>query len=153
MNYSALHAEIALPAYADMSDTEIAAALNAETVQEIRDVPTSEARGLLLATGEWGALVLLARSQPSESVPAELIAAAITAEDTLRLTETIEVSDSVNWGAVQAMLGALTSAGVISVGTRDALLALRDTTTSRAAQIGLGLVRPGDIATARSTVA
>lgn len=141
MDYFALRDEIALPAYAGLSDTEIAVVLNAETVATIRDVPTHEARALLLATGEWAAIVLAARAGN---------AYAITAEDTLRLTETLQVaSNAAYWQAVQTLLGALVTDGALSSGTRDALLALRDTTTSRAAQLGLGVVQPCDVQTAR----
>lgn len=123
MDYAALKTEIALPAYDGLSDADIAAALNEQTVAGVRDVPTADARGLLLGTGEWGALVLLARST---TAPQEAVAAAITAEDTLRLTETLEVTKPAYWQAVQVLTSALVTAGVLSSGTRDALLAMRD---------------------------
>jgi hypothetical protein len=150
MDYAALRAEIAQPAYAGLSDAEIAAALNAE-IDAVRNVATSDARALLLATGEWGAITLLARQEPSESVPAEAIAAAITAIDTLKLTEVLETTKTPYWQAVQAMVAGLQAAGVLSEATGTALLGLRETTTTRAAQLGLGQVSPGDIQTARST--
>jgi hypothetical protein len=149
MNYAALKSEVAKPEYAGMSDAQIAAALNATTVETIRDVPTSEARALLLSTGEWGGIVMLARATPSETIPAEAVAAAITAEDTLRLTVTLELTRDAYWQAVQTLLGGLVAAGVLSAGTRAALLALRETTTSRAAQLGWSEIRTTDIETAR----
>lgn len=150
MDYAGLKAEIGLPAYAGMSDVEIAAALNAE-IDAVRDVATSDARALLLRTGEWGAITLLSRQVPSEAVPAEAVAAAITAIDTLRLTTTLETTKAPYWQAVQAMVAGLQAAGVLSEATGTALLALRQTTTTRAAVLGLGRVSPGDVQTARST--
>jgi hypothetical protein len=151
MNYAALQAEIVLPAYAGMDDDAIAAALNAETVETVRDVPTVDARELLLATGEWGALVLLARSTPASVAQAPVIAAAITAVETLRETTTLEVTKPANWTAMQTLVGTMQQAGVMSEGTGAALLALRDIHISRAAEIGWTAgVSAADVAAARS---
>lgn len=149
MDYEALKAEISLSVYDGMDDQAVADALNAKTVDAVRDVPTADVRGVLLSTGEWGGIVLLGRSAPSETLPAQLIAAAITAEDTLRLTETLESSKPDYWAAMQQLIGAIQSAGVISEATAEKLLTMRDIKISRATELGLPPVTPSDVQTAR----
>lgn len=150
MDYAALKAEIALPAYAGMSDAAIAAALNAATVDIVRKVPTWEARALLLATGEWGAIKLLSRQSPTMGTPeAQAVAVAITTIDSMTETTVLDADQADAFAAMQTMVGVLQAAGVLSAGTGAAMLALRNTKTSRAAQLGLGPVRPGDVAAAR----
>lgn len=108
-----------------------AEALNAQTDTVPRDILATDARAILLVTGEYGALVLLSRQTPSVSVPAALVAAAISAIATLDQSVTIQVTDPVKWGAVQTMLAAFVAAGAISETSRDALLAMRDVNVPR----------------------
>lgn len=116
----------ALAGMEGLTDAEAATALCGTNRTVVVDVPTRDARALLLATGEWGGLVRLARSQPSADRPEAIIAAAITAEDTLRMTEVLETTKPEAWAAVQAMVAALAGAGVISAASAAALLALRE---------------------------
>lgn len=151
MDYAALKAEIALPAYQSMSDAAIAAALNAKTIDTVRKVATWEARSLLLGTGEWGAIKLLSRQAPAMGSPeAQAVAVAITTVDTMELTSILDADDPVAFGAMQAMVGVMQAAGVMTAETAGKLLALRDVKVSRADQLGLGPVRPGDVSTARA---
>lgn len=115
----------ALGGLPDMGDAEAAEVLSAQASAHIRDVPTAEARGMLLASGEWGGIVLLSRATPSAEAPDVLIAAAITAIDTLSLTETLDTTDAVVWLSVQQMLAGLVWAGAVTPATAAALLALR----------------------------
>lgn len=111
----------------DLADWQVAALLNAPDAKlgdRRIDVPTRDAREVLFSTGEWGAIVLLARTTPSDQVPRELVAAAITAEDTLRLTETLKTSEGEKISAVEVLLEVLVQAGVVSAETQARLLAL-----------------------------
>lgn len=53
MDYAALHDEIALPVYAGMSDAEVAAALNAKTVEGWQMVDCRDAKGVLIEADLW----------------------------------------------------------------------------------------------------
>lgn len=151
MDYAALKAEIALDAYKGMDDAEIAAALNAETVDAVRKVQTWEARALLFGTGEWGAIKLLSRQTPTMgSTEAQAVAVAITTIDTMTETQVLDADQPEAFGAMQQMVGVLQAAGVLTAATATKLLALRDAKISRAAQLGLGEVRPGDVANVRA---
>lgn len=144
MDYAALAGALAAPNLAALSHADAAAVLSAQSVPTVRDVPTSEARAVLLATGEWGGIVLAARATPSADMPAALVALCITVVDTLRETETLEMTKPAYWAAVQQMLGGLRQAGLISEATHAALLALRDV-----ARPVWGLVTEHDVAAAR----
>lgn len=120
---------LAEPDVASLPDWQAADALNVPDVANgtrMRDVPTSDVRGMLLATGEWGAIVLLSRQTPSAQVPAEAVAAAITAIDTLSLTQTLEASKPAFSAAMEAMIAGLLAAGVLSAQTGATLLAMRE---------------------------
>lgn len=144
LDYAALaHADAAL---GPVDPAEAAAALNAQAVAEVRDVPCRDARAVLLATGEYGALVLLSRRTPGPDAPAALVAAAITAVATLDTSEAIRAGDEGAWRAIQAMLGAFVDAGALSAASRDALLAMR--TVSR--PVWPVVLTGHDVATARS---
>jgi hypothetical protein len=129
---TALATRLAEQDLASLSDAAAAAALNAPNAAngtKKRDVPVTDARGLLLATGEWGAIVLLARSTPNPpTLPVEAVVAAIVAEAALNPSETgvIEATNSAKLAAVELMLEGLVLAGVVTDATRDALLALAD---------------------------
>lgn len=65
MDYVALKVALEAPELAGLTNGEAAEILSAQTVPMIRDVPTAEARAVLLATGEWGGIVLASRMTPS----------------------------------------------------------------------------------------
>lgn len=107
-----------------------AAALNAQTLPLVRDIPCTDARSVLLATGEYGALVLLSRREPSSAAgdgkpPAALVAAAITAIATLNNATVIQATDDGKWAAAQQMLGAFVQSGVVTRGSGDEIAAMR----------------------------
>ena len=145
MDYAAIAAALAEPPLAALPNAEAAAALSAQTVPMVRDVPTSEARAVLLATGEWGGIVLASRATPNAEMPAALVALCITVIATLEHTETLEMTKPAYWAAVQQMLGGLRQAALISEATHAALLALRDV-----ALPVWGTVTEHDVAAARS---
>ncbi len=146
MDYGTIKAEIARDGYKGMDDAEIAAALNAKTISIKRRVPTYQARAILLKRGVWGALCIAAEQT---NIPVELRAAAITARDTMLHTETMDTDEPEVEAIVAAMMSAFVQAGLMAAEVRDELLALIDGVTSRAAQLGLGPVAAGDVATAR----
>jgi hypothetical protein len=113
------------------SPQEIAVALNAETVVVRSKVATWQAKTLLLQTGEWGGIVLLSRKTPPDGDAQQqtVVAAAITAIAALEQTSVFDLDDPDIYSQVALMLGAFVSAGVLSAGTRDKLLALADVVT------------------------
>jgi hypothetical protein len=151
MDYAALKAELAQPVYAGMSDDDIAAALNAATVEIHRDAPGALVKQILLRTTEWGRVVRVAdgRLTKPDAVVDICISLVGALTPTMGAEGTLAAATDEDFARLQMMAGALAAAGVIAGETRDALLALRTVTTSRAAQLGLGEVRPGDVATAR----
>ncbi|MFC0384319.1 hypothetical protein [Muricoccus vinaceus] len=152
MDYDLLRAELASPAYDGLSDQAVADALNARTIPVAVDVPTSDARGLLLGTGEWGALCILAERQTSDPTEMMIRAAAITARDSMLHTTTLETSRPLYLGAVTQMLGALVMAQAISADSHAALLAMTQSSRSRAEELGLPVVTDQDVLTVRVTI-
>lgn len=122
------------PAPAD--DAAAATSLNTQTtVLPPQDVQCSDARQVILLTGEWVAIkALAARAVSSFTSPTQadqaVIAAAtcVAALDPSSTIQTLAVSNAAVWSSVQAMLGALYTAGVLSASSHDALLALRTPT-------------------------
>lgn len=109
-----------------LSDAAAAAALAAETDTVTRDIPCAEIETALLETGEWGALQYVAdRSVASETVPMEVIAAAITCVRTLTTKHVVETTADGPWALYQQMLSAFQQAGVISGETAERLAGLR----------------------------
>ena len=108
----------------DMTDTQIVEALNApDPALPLRrvDVSTGDAREVLLATGEWPAVVIAA---DSANAPVQVRGAAITLRDTIELTSLIRATVPAIYAATDTLLAGLVTAGVLTAGTRDALLAL-----------------------------
>jgi hypothetical protein len=89
------------------------------------DVPTSNAKEILLSTGEWGAIVLTAENT---TAPDQVRSACIVLRDTITETTTIRASTSAIYNATATLLTALggAGAGVLTSSTKDALMALAD---------------------------
>lgn len=158
MDYAALKAEIALPAYAGMSDAEIAVALNAAVIDVAQNVEASVVRGDILADAEmaWGWVGVMATAPLLPSDPlAPVKALCLVVRDTLSLVVTLEATDEAKWTAMQAALNGLllarqqTGIPLMSEALRDAVLARRMTKISRAAQLGLPPVDEQAVITAR----
>jgi hypothetical protein len=122
------------PAPAD--DTAAAVAINTQTtVLPPQDVTCSDARQVILLTGEWVAIKALAAqpvssfTAPTPSDQAAIAAATcVAALDPSSNIQTLEVSIAPVWTAVQGMLTALGAAGVLTVSSLSALTALRTPT-------------------------
>lgn len=142
--YSALHA--ALSGMEALSDADAAAALAAQAVSVVRDVPTVEARKLTFTTAEWSAIVRRAAAAERGDTDDQASVLAITVRDVFLRTETLDTTEADAWASIQQMAGALAAAGIISEATAAKLLSLR--TLSRPAWDPLPTAQ--DVAHARS---
>lgn len=121
----------------EITDAEIVVALNApDPALPLRrvDVATADARELLLALGEWSAVVLTAEAT---DVPVQVRGAAITLRDTIELTSLIRATVPDLYGATDTLLSGLVAAGVLTVFTKTALMALADRPQSWAELYGV----------------
>ena len=103
---------------------EIAEALNSPdpAITSRIHTPVATARGLLLARGEWAAIVLTADNQNADMA---LRAACITVRDTLSPPmSTVHTGDPATLAVITQCLDGLVAASVLTPETRDALLAL-----------------------------
>ena len=141
-------AKVAEAQFAGMAESAVAAALNApdESLPKKRvDVATSDAKEILLSTGEWAAVVVAAENT---AAPQQVRGACIVLRDTIAETSLIRASVPAIYNATATLLGGLTP-GVLTEGTRDALMALADVPQSWAEQQGVGTVEIRDIGIAR----
>lgn len=122
MNYQILAAELALPAYAAMTDQEAADALNAKTIAV--DVETISGSDVFEAT--------------TQADYAALTATQKNLYHAIMGMASVPVRGSNTRAALLAMFGPGTQ-------TRTNLSALQTRMISRAEQIGLGVVLPGHI--------
>lgn len=144
MNYRVLADELQQTQYAALSDAEAAAALNAETVQVRRAVP----RATLVVAARGAQITLAMRmAMDNSAVPATVRAgcAEILSMINDQDTPTIDLDHPTS----QQMFAMLQQAGVINAQQAALIDALADSVTSRAAQLGLGYVSPGDVQQAR----
>ena len=135
--------------FAGMAEGDIATALNApdESLPKKRvDVATSDAKEILLSTGEWAAVVLAAEN---EAVPQQVRGACIVLRDTIAETETIRATIPEIYTATAVLLGGLVLVDVLTDNTRDALMALADVNQSWAEMEGVGVVDTRDVGIAR----
>ena len=149
MDYAKLGQEVALAQYQGLDVQAVAVALNEKTIPKVVDLATEDVRGVLLATGEWGALCIAAERPATTEQEYQVKGAAITARDTLVYTRTMETSQPAKMAAIQQLLGLLNMVGVISAETMDNLLAMPQTTCSRAEVLGLEVVTDQDVLTVR----
>jgi hypothetical protein len=144
MDYATLKSEIALPAYAGMTDAEISAALNAP-IACTQDVPARSVRAVLMARGKWP-LVLIASEATTKDAT---WAAARLLYDFVGEGGTFDTSNGAMLAALTGQMQTLVAGSVLVDADKAAVLALTEGTTTRAAQLGLGSVNAGDIQTAR----
>ena len=106
-------------------DAGIVAALNAPdpALPHRRvDIATADVRELLLARGDWAAVVLAAEG----AEPAQIRAAAILLRDTIQDTTLIRATEPAIYDAAAGLLQNMVLAGVLTAATRDAIIALAD---------------------------
>lgn len=156
MDYAALKAEIALPAYSGMTDAQAAAALNATNVTAFVDVAPLDIYAVLLNSGEWGRMEMTSRFAATGTFSAPSaqdinVAKMITFVRLVQFPTTLPTSRAAVRTTIGGLLDALLAGGFIVQATKDAIVALATRTISRGQQLGLGVVAPGDVATARAT--
>jgi hypothetical protein len=143
VNYLALKNEIGLAAYNDMTDQQIADALNAAISAGNQPVPLATVQAYLMENGIWGGIRLAGlqtRSQP-------LQAAALTAIDLFNSTiPTIDLT----LPAVQQMMGAFITAAIMTTDQQAAINALGVAQTTRAMQVFGSVVTVNDVSAARA---
>lgn len=138
--------------FAGVAEAEVAATLNAPDSNlptRRSDVATEDARKILLATGEWGAVILVAENIAASE---QLRRACIVLRDTITQTATIPASTPMIYSATSGLLDGLVVAGILTNETRNALMALADTYQSWADMEGVGEVTIRDVGIARGNI-
>jgi hypothetical protein len=118
--------KVAEAQFEGLTESEVVDLLNAlDTALPTRraDVPTSDAKEILLSTGEWGAIVLTAENI---SAPDQVRGACIVLRDTIIETTLIRSSSTSIYNATNTLLAALVGVGILSTGTKNTLMALAD---------------------------
>ena len=124
-----LAAKVAEQQFVGMPENLVAEILNAPEPDPLIipykrvDVATSDAKEILLSTGEWAAVVLTA---DNAAAPEQVRGACIVLRDTIAETTLIRASLPAIYSATATLLGGLVTATVLTEGTRDMLLALAD---------------------------
>lgn len=154
MDWSALIAEIALPAHAGLDDAAIAAALNAKTIDAPRLVAPAEITRVLQLSDEWPDIVIWGERimLTPESAPADVAKAkaAVRMIEVMDRRTDFNLADPDSLAAIQAGLAALKIAGLLGDATIADIVGLGTAKISRAAQLGLPPLTGHDIAHARS---
>jgi len=129
--------KIAEPQFAELADNVVADILNAPDANlPLRrvDVVTADAKEILLSTGEWARVFLAA---DSVTTPEMVRGACIVLRDTITETSTVRATVPAIYNATATLLGGLVQAGVLTSGTRDAIMALADVQNSWAKANGV----------------
>jgi hypothetical protein len=90
-------------------------------MSDFTHISTKDAQEILLATGEWGGIVLAAESAET---PAALRGLCVNVRDTIRQSLVIRMDDPVIHARTAAALDALVQASLLSAETKAALIAL-----------------------------
>jgi hypothetical protein len=144
MPLNSLASEIALPAYAGMSDQQIADTVNALRVSVRRPVPTWQVRQTAIEGGYWPALIE-ARESTTPAIRALAITVLAWIDDQSGTIQSVDMDRP----AVVGMRAALVEAGICSQPQADALSALADQSIPWTESVGLGEVGIGRIVNAR----
>lgn len=156
-----LKREIADSKYAAMDRAAKASALNLRNIPVRIDFPVGHLATILRATGAIGWIELQSRQIVAmDSAAAPLVAASLTAIDTLRHAEMVTCSDPVHDAQFRAMCALFLTARrgasevtIVGQKTHDAAVALGDGLVSRAQQLlGMSIrdLDHGDIASAET---
>jgi len=138
MNYSKLKAELAMPAYARMTDAEAAATLNLENIEAKQRVEYADVASYLSVVGKFLAIA----ESTQNSAKMYMLAAATF--------KTFDLSKPLVETAIISSLGSLFDDGLINDTDKTAILSLAIAPKiSRATKIGLGLVSEGHVNNAR----
>ena len=148
MTQEILAAELQQPQYTGMSDAEIVDALNAVSASTRRAVPLAALLATAALNGSYAAVKAAAENEAAPAAVRGVCASVLVLMSGV-VTE-INLGDP----RVQASLGALAQAGVLSAAQMAEIDALADVPgRSRAQEIGLGTVTVEDILDARDWLA
>lgn len=144
MDYVALKNELALPAYAGMTDLEAAVAINAKS--RPLPVPSIDVKRYLHVVGKWAGVKQAALHGTGASQ-----LAAISLVDALADIGTFDLQNATYLAAITARLDELVTAGLITSENKTAVLELGNNRRSRAEELGWFVgVGVGDISNARN---
>jgi hypothetical protein len=145
MDYVALKAELALLAYAGLSDQAAADALNART-RPLEHVPAEEVSRYILEEGRWPLVEDLASDVNATANQRRAARAAVSMVRDARLPTVRLLRPK-----VQAMLDLLVAGGALAAGDKAALNALAENKRTRAEELGWTVaIGAGDVANARA---
>lgn len=149
MNYQALAAEVAKLEYAELSDQEVADALNAATVVSVRNLPVAEVAAWATESGVMTGLYLV---QLSQDAPIELRAIAQTLLNVLETLDEWRIADPSGQptAAAERIIGALVQAGVMTLEQSQDLVSLAVGAVSWGEVAGIGVILPEMVQSARS---
>jgi len=148
MTQEILAAELQQPQYTGMSDAEIVDALNAVSASTRRAVPLAALLATAALNGSYAAVKAAAENEAAPAAVRGVCASVLV------LMSGVFTEINLDDPRVQASLGALAQAGVLSAAQMAEIDALADVPgRSRAQEIGLGTVTVEDILDARDWLA
>jgi hypothetical protein len=143
MDYGILRTELALPAYTGLTDAQAADELNAPLAIRQR-VPLGTLQATAMESGVYTQL-LVAVGTPETPIQLKALCQTV-----LNLVDARFDDVDLDNAQSRTIWTALQTAGVITTAQATAILALGDTTTTRAAQLGLEHVEPGHVGRVRA---
>jgi hypothetical protein len=141
MNLDALSTEISNPAYAGLTDQQVADAVNAKTVAVRRPVPTWAVRQAAIEGGFW-ASIIEARDSSVDAVCRLAVNVLAWIDDQSGTVQTVDMDRP----SVVAMRAALVASGICTQAQADTLNSLADATipwteSVSLPEVGIGLIR------------
>jgi len=138
MNYEILKVELQNPTYSVLSDTEVTAALNAESITVKTSVSAHDIRKYLMLVDK-----LL-------SIEASSLNSAKAATRSLEIFSSFDLTESAVEAKLTAVLDALITDGLIDGTDKSTILALGDKLISRATELGLPKISTWNVTEARA---
>jgi len=138
---SILSNELALPAYSGLSDVDAAALLNDPVLAILQPIQCYSIRRYMLLVGQWLDL------KRSTSDAAEI------ARDALEEFDQFDITDPTVLAVLGNILDGLVDDAALSnfdATNKATILAMGDTTESRAQELGIRAVKPGHVQQARA---
>ena len=144
MNYELLKTELARDEYKDLSNQQVADAINAKTVTTVRNIPTVE---IATWAAENGLMAALFAAEREPETPAALYGVSKTLLTVLERLDEWRVLDAEGKAtpAAEAMIGGLIQAGLMTQEQAGQLLAMATTALRWVDVAGIGTVQPGHV--------
>lgn len=124
--------------FTGMSNDAVAEALNAPTIPAKQSIQTAAIKKYLLLTDRW-----LDVKQSTEM-------AAKVSVDALELFDSFTMDDAAVEAKISQMMEGLVDASLITASDKTAILAMGNTSISRATELGLGIVTAGQVQAERN---